>query len=232
MNKYFQLNAYINYIRSHLIKYEKHYSQTGEDIIINNFFRNKNIGTYIDIGANDPKKFSNTYLFYAKGWRGINIEPNIKKITSLKRVRSKDVNLNFGVGQNNGELTFYDFKPDTLSTFSEEIAKQYQQMGHKLKSIKKVQVLPLNIILDKYLIGAKIDFMTIDTEGNDLEILKSNDWTKYRPTYLIIETLEYKTDDSGKKTNKVFDEYLAEIGYVPVIDTFINTIYYDNRNKV
>lgn len=230
MNKYFKISTYNSFIKNYLVKYQKSYSQTGEDLILNNFFKYKKNGVYVDVGANDPKKFNNTYLFYTKGWRGINIEPNIKKIKQLKRSRPQDINLNLGVGESVNELNFYEFKPDTLSTFSNEIANQYQQMGHKLKEVKKVQVLPLKEVFEKYLSSPKIDFMTVDTEGHDLDVLKSNDWTKYRPTYLIIETLEFKNDDSAKKINQIFDKFLADINYVPVIDTYVNTIYKDNKN--
>jgi FkbM family methyltransferase len=231
MNKYLKLNKYVDYVRGCVIKYRKSYSQSGEDLILNNFFRDKNVGVYVDIGANDPKKFNNTHFFYLKGWHGVNIEPNIKKIKLFKKTRKRDINLNLGVGQKEGELIFYNFKPDTLSNFSEEITDEYRKMGHKIKSIEKVKVLPLNTIFKKYLMNTKIDFMTVDTEGGDLEVLRGNDWTKYRPVYLIIETLEYKANDSAKKINKVFDDYLAEIGYVPVIDTYINTIYCDKKSK-
>ncbi|MEI6553260.1 MAG: FkbM family methyltransferase [bacterium] len=230
MKKYLKASNYIDYAKNKLVTYTKSYSQSGEDLILNNFFKYKNTGVYIDIGANDPKKFNNTYFFYKKGWQGINIEPNIKKIALLNKYRRKDLNLNLGAGSERGVMNFYNFKPDTLSTFSEEIAKEYQSMGHTLKQIEKINVLPLKTILEKHLGNRKIDFLTIDTEGHDLDILKSNDWTKYRPTYIIVETLEYKSDDSAKKIDDVFSEYLTSIDYAKAIDTYINTIYYDKKN--
>jgi FkbM family methyltransferase len=230
MNKYFKIANYIASIKNYVINYTKSYSQSGEDLILNNFFKYKKTGSYIDIGANDHKKFNNTYFFYSRGWRGINIEPNIKKHANLRKKRKEDINLNFGVGQKEGFMDFYEFKPDTLSTFSTKTAKEYEKMGHKITNRKKIMVFPLKDILDKYFKGTEIDFMTIDTEGNDLDVLKSNDWIKYRPTYLIIETLEYRIDNLARKNNKMFDDYLAEINYVPIIDTYINTVYYNKKH--
>ncbi|MEI7451738.1 MAG: FkbM family methyltransferase [Candidatus Falkowbacteria bacterium] len=228
MNKYLKFSNYASYFRNRFVKHVKSYSQSAEDLILNNFFKDKNYGVYVDVGANDPKKFNNTYFFYKKGWRGLNIEPNIDKYVKLKKIRKNDVNLNIGVGSLPGKLDFYDFKEDTLSTFSKDIAEDYQKMGHRVKGVKSVEVCRLDSIFDKHLNGKKIDFITIDTEGNDLDVLKSNDWSKYRPSYLVVETLEYKIDDSAKKLNDIFDEYLKSISYMPVIDTGINTIYADS----
>lgn len=232
MKKYFKVKNYLNYFREKInsfIKYQKTYSQTGEDLILNVLLKNKKGGFYIDIGANDPKKFNNTFLFYKNGWSGINIEPNVEKINLFKKNRKRDLNLNFGVGTANSNLNFYIFQEDTLSTFSKEVADDYVGMGHKILEIKKVDVLPLKIIFDKYLNDRNIDFLSVDTEGNDLDVLRSNDWNKYRPNFLIVETLEYKKDDSGKKLNNSFDSYLDELGYEKIAETYINTIYYDKN---
>jgi hypothetical protein len=58
-----------------------------------------------------------------------------------------------------------------------------------------------------------------------MEVLKTNNWDKYKPEYIVLETLEYKTDNTAKKTNSTFDEYLFERGYEKLADTYINTIY-------
>ncbi|MFH1772969.1 MAG: FkbM family methyltransferase [Patescibacteria group bacterium] len=232
MKKYFKVNNYLNYFKEKincLIKYQKTYSQTGEDLILNILLKSKKSGFYVDVGANDPKKNNNTFLFYKNGWSGINIEPNIKKIDLFKKKRKRDLNLNFGIGTANGDLKFYIFNVDTLSTFSKKVANDYVSMGHKILDIKKIKVLSLKSILDKYLNSRNIDFLSVDTEGNDLDVLKSNDWDKYRPNFLIIETLEYKKDDSGKKLNNLYDAYLDNLGYGKIAETYINTIYYDKN---
>lgn len=230
MNKYLKLSSYLNYFKLKISSFrccQKSYSQVGEDLILNFLLKNKKNGFYIDVGANDPKRFNNTYFFYKKGWRGINIEPNKKKIKFFNFWRSRDLNLNFGVGTNKGEMTFYNFKEDTLSTFSKLVADDYVGMGHKILNVEKVQILSLKEIFDKFLKEIKIDFLSVDTEGNDLDVLKSNDWSKYRPEFLIVETLEYKKDDSAKKLNVTYDDYLKSINYEKIAETYINTIYRD-----
>lgn len=101
------------------------YSQMGEDLEIDKILGYKKNVFYIDIGANDPVRFSNTNRFYKKGWQGINIEPNPNVFRNIDKARLRDTNLNVGIAYEKGNLTFYSFFPDTLSTFSEHQAKEY-----------------------------------------------------------------------------------------------------------
>jgi FkbM family methyltransferase len=206
------------------------YSQTGEDLILS-LFLDKSAGFYVDIGANHPHLFNNTSLFYNRGWTGINIEPNPNKIKLFKRLRKRDINLNIGISAQEDELDFFILREDTLSTFSPEISLSYQKMGHRLMDTKKIFTLPLAKVLERNLpFAQKIDFFSIDTEGFDQEVLTSNDWVKYRPQFIILETLEYKKDGTGQKLNGHYDDYLKNIGYHKIADTYINTIYRDVQN--
>ena len=84
------------------------FSQYGEDVIIDRLLCHKKRGFYIDIGANHPDRFSNTKRFYVKGWSGINIEPNpiiFKKFAK----RTRDVNLNIGIGGGESTIGFLLF---------------------------------------------------------------------------------------------------------------------------
>ena len=108
------------------------YTPFGDDIIIDNLLGRKKRGFYIDIGAYDPTRFSNTKRFYLRGWRGINVEPNPKRIGLFNKYRPRDVNLNIGIASKNGSLNFFRFEPESLSTFSNKVAKDYQKLGFKL----------------------------------------------------------------------------------------------------
>ncbi len=203
-------------------------SQTGEDLIIEMLLPEKKKGFYVDIGANHPIKFNNTFLFHNKGWRGINIEPNPSRMWLFKLLRRSDINLNIGVGREKSEIEFHVFRTNTLSTFDKTSSTAYQQMGHVLKKTTKIAVLPLSDIFEKYAQGEEIDLMSIDTEGFDMEVLKSNDWNKFRPRFIILETLEYRASQAGKKLNNLYDPYMEKIGYTKIADTYINTIYEKN----
>lgn len=200
-------------------------SQCGEDLIIETLLPFKKEGFYIDVGANHPIKYNNTFLFKNKGWWGINIEPNPKRMKLFKMLRRGDINLNVGIGQTESELDFYVFDEHTLSTFDTNSVEEFKKIGHKVIEVIKVPIVPLKNILEKYCAKQEIDLLSIDTEGYDLEVLKSNDWNKFRPRFIIIETLEYRKEGEGKKLNNIYDSFMLEVGYNKIADTYINTIY-------
>ena len=149
-------------------------------------------GIYVDVGAYHPKLFSNTYLFYKRGWRGICVDPNPEVKGMFGVARPRDVFVNVGVGGVNKKLKYFIFDEGATNTFSAEQAKRNQEVGRKLVGKKEVEILSLKKILDKYLgKGKKIDLLSVDVEGMDLEVLKSNDWKKYRPRVIICEDLEF-----------------------------------------
>lgn len=205
------------------------YSQAGEDLVLNSLLLEKEKGFYVDIGAYHPVFLSNTHLFYKKGWTGIQVEPNRERAKLFKEKRKKTLTLELGVGPDNTEIDFYVFKEDTLCTFSKESADLHCKLGHTLLRTEKVKVVPLKEIFDEYVKNKQIDFMSVDVEGYDLEVLKTNDWDMFRPTFIILETVEYSRDFSGEKLNNIYDPYMKSIGYEKVVDTRINTIYRDSK---
>jgi FkbM family methyltransferase len=232
MKKFLSPKTYLTHLIYLLFLPKKSYAQAGEDIILDLFLNDQGEGFYVDIGANHPKRFSNTLFFYKRGWRGINIEPDSNNFRRFIRSRHRDINLNIGVAEATSVMDFYGFKSDTLSTFSKESAERYKAVGYELQDVKKIAVRPLKEILDEYLpTGGRLDFFSIDTEGLDKAVLKSNDWVKYRPKFVILETLEFKESDGtmGKKLGEAkenyLDSYMEGIGYFKMADTYVNSIY-------
>lgn len=205
------------------------YSQTGEDLILDFFLRGKRHGFYIDVGAYHPVSLSNTYHFYKRGWSGINIEPNHNKFDLFKKQRTRDINLNIGIGPNETRAPLFIFDADTLSTFSKETAENYKNIGHQITEISEVELTPLKNIIKKYASNKKIDFLSVDTEGCDMEVLNTNDWSLYRPSFIILETIEYSKKILGKKLNVIYDSFMNNIGYNKIADTYINSIYIDKN---
>ena len=176
----------------------RHYSLEGEDILLSLKLNNKS-GFYIDIGAHHPKYLSNTYLFYKRGWKGINIDAMPGSMNKFNRYRPRDLNLEIPVSDDSVESTYYIFRANALNTFSKDLANEYIKFGHKL--IKKVVLKPqkLSDILNKYLrTNQHIDFISLDVEGYDLKVLKSNNWKKYRPDYLLVEDQKFSIDNPTK----------------------------------
>lgn len=204
-------------------------SQRGEDILMNKYLHNKKKGFYIDIGANDPWMLSNTGYFYKKGWRGITVEPNVKLWKKLKTDRPRDVHINGLIEEHRGKKSFYNFDPNTLSTTSPAIMKSYKKQGYKLVSIDNIQSYTLIDIFSMVPKGHWVDILSIDTEGNELPILKSNNWSTYRPHVICIETLSYDINEKFEKHNTMIEQYLYTKRYKKVADTGLNSIFATNE---
>jgi FkbM family methyltransferase len=196
---------------------KKSYSQDGEDIALAAFYDTQKgyKGFFVDVGAHHPKRFSNTYHFYKRGWRGINIDAMPGSMKGFKVLRSGDINLEVGVGKEVSKLHFYCFNDPALNSFDRALSNERDAAPdrYKIKKVVEIDVLPLRAILHKQLPkGQKIDFMSVDVEGFDLDVLRSNDWNTYRPTYLLIEDLNYSIMRASESPTV---QYLKQIGYTP-----------------
>lgn len=201
------------------------FSQNGEDLVIDKLLQYKTSGFYVDIGAYHPYRFSNTCRFYKKGWRGINIEPNSASYKRFIRSRPLDINLNIGIGLKKGNMDFYNLFPDTLSTFSKKDARKYKKIGFKNTGITKIKVERLDEILLKYCQRREIDFFSIDTEGFEMEVLKSNNWKNFRPTVICVESFTFKSNYTESKERTEIRKFLENVGYKKVFSNDTNIIY-------
>jgi FkbM family methyltransferase len=207
-------------------QYKKSFSQYGEDLIVKTIFELLNIKnpTFLDIGAHHPYYLSNTALFYNSGSHGINVEANPFLIRSFNYHRKRDVNLNVGIGVNKGKMLFHVFEDDTLSTFSENEAQKLKAFGHKCIKERSIEIISINELLHLYNSGKAPDFLTIDAEGYDFQILNSLDFEKFSPAVICIEIVEYSPNGNGKKKQEIIN-LLNQEGYVEYANTYINGIF-------
>lgn len=192
-------------VRLRGLKYKKSNSQLNEDNVIDWLLDYKDKGTYIDIGAFHPSKMSNTKLFYDRGWRGVNIEPSGSYSELFLKERPGDINLTEAIG--NGVMTYYfqEGMNSSGNTFTKTLA-------NKRDMIKKreINLTPLSKIFE--ILGKNhVDFITIDVEGFEDDVLKSNDWNKYGATVLCLEGDGY--------------DYLKQFGYKRVFFDGGNSYY-------
>jgi FkbM family methyltransferase len=169
---------------------QTYFSQEGEEIILRRFFNYKNNGFYVDIGAYHPQKFSNTYKLYTLGWRGINIDATPNCMSNFSILRSEDINIQAAISEQSKDINFFEFDEGALNTFDELKAQKIINGGqYKLINSHIIKTQTLEEILDQNVVsGQVIDFFSIDVEGFDFQVLKSNNWKKYKPTVIIIET--------------------------------------------
>lgn len=201
------------------------WSQEGEDQILRRIFEHQSSGFYVDIGAHHPKRFSNTYLFYRKGWTGINVDAMPGSMKAFKKMRPRDINLEFAVGSKEIELDYYVFNETALNGFSSELShkRQSDESNYKVVEVMKIKMKPLSKILEEYLpSGQVIDFLSIDVEGLDLDVLVSNDWQRYRPKLVLVEVL-------GSSLRELIDseigKFMESLNY-SVYAKSINTVFF------
>ncbi|MEJ2615779.1 MAG: FkbM family methyltransferase [Ignavibacteriaceae bacterium] len=202
----------------------KSYSQEAEDLILQRIFEYQKTGFYIDVGAHHPKRFSNTYLFYKKGWRGINIEPRPGSKKYFDKIRSRDINIEAAISEKIQKLTYYMFNEPALNKLSDESEIEIlKNENHELKNKIEVETTTLKNICDKYLSdNVQIDFLSVDAEGYDLNVLSSNDWDKYRPKIVLAEDKDFELEAPFESS--IF-KFMSEKGYKLFAKTYYTLIF-------
>jgi len=205
-----------------------YYSHCGEDVFVDSYFRNKKQGFYVDVGAHHPKRYSNTALLYERGWYGINIEPNSHAIKLFSKQRSRDINIHYGVGEREDVAEFHKFSDPAVNTFSMENSVRLKNKKWLTEvSVEKVRIRPLSAILDEFLpINTKIDFLDIDVEDLDIEVLRSNNWQKFRATLVAVEDRFF---DILNPPNSPIYKYLLGQNYVYMAKIGLTLIFVDKE---
>jgi FkbM family methyltransferase len=202
------------------------YSQEGEDLFVKRYFPKKTNGFFVDIGAHHPIKFSNTFLLYQRGWRGINIDPNLENIKEFERIRPEDINLPIGISDKEDILTYYMFNEPALNTFDKTEADKKNGLEHyRLIGSQQIQMKRLDSILEVHVKNHEIDLLTIDVESIEIKVLKSNNWKKHIPKLILIEQLEASIEELSKSEVYCF---LTEKGY-KLISKLQNTSIYIHK---
>lgn len=162
------------------------FAQTGEDILIDRVFPGRT-GFYMDVGACHPVGDSVTKYFSLQGWRGINIEPDDSLFSELQRDRPRDINLSCAVGRTRGRVLFHQLPGSGLSTSSPTFLADFSPAARASTRSREVEMRTLADICAEFVTG-DIDFLKIDAEGTEGEILAGADWHRFRPRLLVIES--------------------------------------------
>jgi FkbM family methyltransferase len=164
------------------------YAQNFEDVLLHRVLAHVDRGVYIDVGANDPTGDSVTRAFYDSGWRGINVEP----VTSLHKMllvhRPRDINLQIASGAVDGETCLYEIPGTGLSTLDGAIANRHASMGFTVER-RDIKVQTLDSVLSEHPLEV-INFLKVDVEGWEREVLEGIDLTRHRPWIIVVEATE------------------------------------------
>lgn len=205
------------------------YSQCGEDMIARFVFDTLKIAqpTYIDIGAHHPSYLNNTFAFYQAGSKGVNIEPDPDLFARFPAERSRDSNLNIGIGPVAGELAFFVMSARTLNTFSADEARSASEKGRaKIERTLKLPVRTVGDVLAEQFAQTAPDFLSLDVEGLDLDILKAWDFGRWRPKLVCVETIVYGGSRGAGQRDDI-SAHLLDNGYFSYAHTHVNSLFVD-----
>lgn len=201
-------------------RYNISFSKSGEDMQLKQLLKVDRKGVYVDIGCWDPVKASNSYYFHLRGWKGICIDPNPKMQELFTKKRRSDIFVNNAVGTSNEILTYYMLEDSlsSMNTLDYSFIRDHQ-LENKIFEKKVIQTVSLKTILEEHLvIGEVIDFLDVDVEGFDLEVLQSNDWERFRPKIILVESNTDLKNDLQSEITK----YLQSKEYRIICKTLIS----------
>jgi len=174
-----------------------HYAEFAEDVMVNRIFQNFKSGFYVDVGAYHPYKGSLTFGLYNKGWKGLNLDISETSIDLFNLARPKDININCAISDFSGDTYYYE--NSAINQQNSLINSDKNQKKIKIQSYKLSEIINFNKI-------NKVDFVNIDTEGNELQVLKGIDFDKINPVLFTIEDNSFEINDVNKKEKIKFLE--------------------------
>lgn len=203
------------------------YAQNFEDVMLYRVFRDKPTGFYVDVGASDPVHHSVTKWFYDLGWSGINVEPRSMFFKALQRERSRDVNLNCGAGAVNGEALFFEMSATPEWSSFDDLARTEAMARREAIIEHTIPILTLNEIIERHGADRTIDFLKIDVEGWERQVLSGLDLTRHRPIIVVVEATHQGTAERNEAN---WEHILIGAGYKAVYFDGLNKFYVERRH--
>jgi FkbM family methyltransferase len=165
------------------------YSQRFEDLYLGCCFPDQRDGFYIDIGAGHPVYDNVSFAFYLRGWRGIAVEPNPWLSQLADGVRPRDRNIRALVGAAEGEAAFHLVNEfHGLSTMIADHARKAESEFGKASQTMTMPVTTLRALCEQHA-PASFEFLKIDVEGVEDDVILGGDWKRFRPKVVVVEAL-------------------------------------------
>lgn len=215
LRKKIKSSFYYELVTNYFSKFKKSYAESfGEDLFVNYFFQKKKKGLYVDVGCNLPKSRSLTYQLYRKNWNGIKIDISPRSIKLNNFIRPKDKNLNLSIGDKEKEVESFIFYHNcSMNTVDKNFKKFTEKSVNKKPSVFRIKQLKLDTVLKKNNVN-KIDYLNIDVEGNEDQVLSGFSIKNYKPDLVSIEIHDKECPPIKNKLYKYFvrnNYYLVSI---------------------
>lgn len=221
------IRSYLRFYRHHSMSELRYarvsFSQFGEDLYLLEQFPGKNDGVYVEVGAFHPIQYSNTYLFYRRGWRGLAVEPQPHLAELYTRRRPLDEVVRCAITESDGEtdLLLCDGKSGIDDGRYMHVEKQARLPRIRVQTHRLASVFAASPLLARM----PIDFLSVDCEGHDEVILASNDWGRWRPTVVLCEAY-------SQGMEKSLGTAMAARGYRQIGKCGPTLIYRDSNSPV
>jgi FkbM family methyltransferase len=203
------------------------YTQNLEDYHLWVALQGKQTGFYIDIGAGHPIADNVSFWFYERGWRGIVVEPQPRLSEMYSFVRPRDICVTSLVGKFHGETEFYQFdRLHGLSTTNPVFAAGGAKHGDDYKVVQK-PITTLAALCSQHGV-TEIDFLKIDVEGAEGDVLAGNDWSRFRPKLVVAEAIALET---GQPSWDTWEPYLLAQQYEFALFDTLNRFYVASEQK-
>ena len=205
------------------------YAQNFEDVVLNRVFHGRRHGRYVDIGAFDPDVDSVTRHFYDSGWSGVNIEPVDRHFRKFEKRRSRDWNIRTVVGAREGTVEFAEWGDSGLSGYRQLFESDDVE---RLGFAKVTRTLPMTTLasIARRLPDGDVDFLKVDVEGAERDVLMGADWAAFRPRVILVEAIRpYLSPGSGRPIEPAWHEWegiLLDAKYEFALFDGLNRFYF------
>lgn len=228
MSLFNKFQIHLNILQKQIFYKKNYYSFSGVDVVIGNIFRDKDRGLYIDVGCQHPIKNNNTYILNKKGWKGINIDLDKDNIDLFNISRPNDENINIAISNKISEVElFFYHKKSPINTIDKKTSN-YQQA--KVTEIKKVNTNTLDNVISKTKYkNSKFDFLSVDVEGHELQVLEGFDFNLYSPDVIVVEYLDLTVSKIEVKNQNIENIFKTDLYKFLISKKYIlvNYIYAD-----
>lgn len=197
------------------------FAQNHEDVLLARAFCDQRTGFYVDVGAGHPIELSVTKHFYEAGWRGINVEPGRGFLDLLESDRPRDVNLGIALSDREGTTTLHEvLEMPELSCVSAAQAEALRARGLTLRS-REVPLRTLARVCAEHAPDT-IDFLKVDVEGHEREVILGADWRRWTPRVVVVET---RLEGVDGPMHPRWEPLLRDAGYDFASEDGVNRFY-------